>query len=504
MWSVRLILVVLVLLTGCQQEYKGDVGGASAGDKQIVSEVGQQQYNDQCADCHGATGEGGSGGPVINCAQCSSIDVLAEYIEESMPTAGKEGECVGLCAVDTAEYILDAFHDTSVSDGEAKIITTKRLNANATLQKATIKLAGRLPSTEEKSLTDNLDEDGLSPALDLVLETDYAYNRRIDFYTNLFMPNRYFSINTRGKKMIVGDRKYRRAVVHTLFQDLTDLPNVENLDEVNGAQAKLLDRIVDNMASNNWSIKTVVKSIVMSDDFRTKNLAVNGLAIDENTRTERHLSPEELQQKIRRILGDEWNGFINKDQLTHAEANGSNDQAGQQQDNTGFMFTMQQNIAVDMACRSVLKDFRPDPLSKKSNRLLFPYVTSVLAPEDSNGFSVPSNVNAIKRNIQYLHWHLLNEFVATNSVEKNSTYKIFYDVWNGGNTILLNQTEGDLISNQDLSYELLSICGDEQIITENSAWLKSGGERDKDNEHVIRAWIAVVAYLLSDKKFIVE
>jgi glucose/arabinose dehydrogenase len=68
-------------------------------------------YAAQCASCHGAGGEGGTG-PVLNALHNSStwsVSILADYINDFMPV-GDTGQCIGTqpgeCAHDVASMIL--------------------------------------------------------------------------------------------------------------------------------------------------------------------------------------------------------------------------------------------------------------------------------------------------------------------------------------------------------------------------------------------------------------
>lgn len=78
---------------------------------------GQDFYDQQCAACHGAQGEGGSGGAltVDVCRSCDSLETLIQRTTDTMPPQNI-GLCVGTCAVETSRYIKANFVEVS-ADG---------------------------------------------------------------------------------------------------------------------------------------------------------------------------------------------------------------------------------------------------------------------------------------------------------------------------------------------------------------------------------------------------
>lgn len=70
---------------------------------------GQQIYQNLCADCHGAAGEGVKSEYAKPLVGDKSVGELARLIEKTMPK-GSEGACVGEDARQVAAYIYDAFY----------------------------------------------------------------------------------------------------------------------------------------------------------------------------------------------------------------------------------------------------------------------------------------------------------------------------------------------------------------------------------------------------------
>ncbi len=70
---------------------------------------GSEIFNDQCADCHGADGQGESGAYEKPLSGNSSVDLLAKLIERTMPEGDAEA-VVGEEAQAVAEYIFHEFY----------------------------------------------------------------------------------------------------------------------------------------------------------------------------------------------------------------------------------------------------------------------------------------------------------------------------------------------------------------------------------------------------------
>jgi hypothetical protein len=94
-------------------------------------------------------------------------------------------------------------------------------------------------------------------------------------------------------------------------------------------------------------------------------------------------------------------------------------------------------------------------------------------------------------NIQYLHSHLLAEDLEIGDPELQTTYDLFTSVWQAGESAV-NVTE---------TVELPPLC-------QRSRDLETGANLAQplinDPDYVIRSWMAVAAYLMSDYRFVYE
>lgn len=193
------LLVGSVFLVACSGDYSGGDGatapgaGAGGGSEDVpLNLAGRDQYLAQCASCHGGDGQGTPSGPtLVGCATCGSVEQLASRIGNTMPLADP-ALCSGDCASDTADYVLAAFN-TQFDDTAAKAVLAEILPADpvVTLRKATLNLAGRLPTDAEVHNVASGGEVELAQVLDVLMQEDAFYERLIEIYNDDLLQNKY-------------------------------------------------------------------------------------------------------------------------------------------------------------------------------------------------------------------------------------------------------------------------------------------------------------------------
>ncbi|MEN8821723.1 MAG: DUF1592 domain-containing protein [Abyssibacter sp.] len=193
------LLVGSVFLVACSGDYSGGDGatapgaGAGGGSEDVpLNLAGRDQYLAQCASCHGGDGQGTPSGPtLVGCATCGSVEQLASRIGNTMPLADPV-LCSGDCASDTADYVLAAFN-TQFDDTAAKAVLAEILPADpvVTLRKATLNLAGRLPTDAEVHNVASGGEVELAQVLDVLMQEDAFYERLIEIYNDDLLQNKY-------------------------------------------------------------------------------------------------------------------------------------------------------------------------------------------------------------------------------------------------------------------------------------------------------------------------
>ena len=105
-----------------------------------------------------------------------------------------------------------------------------------------------------------------------------------------------------------------------------------------------------------------------------------------------------------------------------------------------------------------------------------------------------TTLTAIRENIQHLYSHILGEELDINDPAIDAAYQLFYDTWQDG----VAAVAADEASN-DLSGECRA---------DDNYWTGEDYADEvrviNDSDYTVRAWMAVVTYLLSDYRFLHE
>ncbi len=240
-------------------------------------------------------------------------------------------------------------------------------------------------------------------------------------------------------------------------------------------QRRELERIARGFAADGFDLKGVFKALALSPFYRADGLAA---ALADPAREAeladlglaRLLSPEQLERKLAAVFGRDWGrltgresflllyGGIDSKEITERIA-----------DPSGAMGAIQRMMANEMACKTVALDFAKDP----GERLLFPGVEPDLVPS-------PDNEPALRAAIAHLHAHVLGREDAPGSEEVSRTYALFAGVV--GDARERGRFEG---------VDIYHCRAD-------------GEHRVPDPEYTVRAWRAVLTYLLRRQEFLYE
>ncbi|HHH26740.1 MAG TPA: DUF1588 domain-containing protein, partial [Polyangiaceae bacterium] len=280
------------------------------------------------------------------------------------------------------------------------------------------------------------------------------------------------------------------------------------------AQANTFRAIADKFKEANYNFKVIVRELVMSPYFR----AMNSVKLTEQEATAltdvgmgRLLTPKQLHNKILAVLGIPW-GSADEPLLTTAPRNPADTGAYQLYyggidftdvttritEPNGLMAAVGERMAIQMSCRAVPADMA----RLAADRILFPtveiegtvYDPMELQPE-SGGLEVPQAIQGIKETIRHLHFHVLGEDLPVDHEEINRTYQLFVETWREGSDKI--GEEGGLPSN------LPDECAAYEDVFTGEA-LPEDQQVSSDENYVIRAWMAVLTYMLSDYKFLYE
>lgn len=309
---------------------------------------------------------------------------------------------------------------------------------------------------------------------------------------------------------IVADERFALSAVYAIYTGLvgraplanpTDRsdPRFQNrLDFYNLEQA-FLRRVTDVFVEQNYALKSIVPEIVASPFYRAASSG--GLDPDEEVTLEplgtaRLLTPEELDAKLRATLGQPWkrrgpdNNLLlhGNEYLFFYGGIDSDDVTTRITEPNGVMANVAMRMASEMSCLVTPREFN----IPAGDRLLFPYVETSYTPEDANGFPVPRAEEEIRRNIRHLHRRLLGESLTPGGEEEEATWQLFLDVWREGYTA---------VRNGEASAELEGHCRP-NFVFETGEGLPGEQHLNSDRDYTIRAWSAVLTYLLADWRFL--
>lgn len=264
--------------------------------------------------------------------------------------------------------------------------------------------------------------------------------------------------------------------------------------ELDAVRAKLVDGGLD--------FKVAVKALVLSPAFR----AAGGPADVLEARAAelggvgggRLLPPEVLATKIAAATGFPWREqpgstdlLLNTDRYRLLYGGIDSDQVTERiEAPNGLIAAIGVRMANEMACLATARDFSQKPALRR----LFPYTEVAFEPEDDNGFGVPAAEEAIRRNIRYLHAHLLGEVLPEGHPELEATWTLWEGVWREGRAaVAAGKEEGHLhwACQSSKDWWTGADLPDDRVV-------------DHDERYTVRAWMAVVAYMLSDYRFLFD
>ncbi len=304
------------------------------------------------------------------------------------------------------------------------------------------------------------------------------------------------------------DPRFHDAMVRIMYYGFTGQeplePPGESATEAEAdayaAESSGLDDLRDIYVADNQNLKTLVKEIMLSPYVRADGIESDAFAIvHEATGAARILTPELMHRKINALLGFEWRGpldsysttrnletsakLIDSRQFYNSVYGGIDSFAITERltESNGLMVYVQERMANELACYAVPNDF----LNAASKRLMFPFVETSTLPTTSQ------NQAAIKANIQHLHSHLLGEELALTDPEIETSYALFTSVLSTGQKNV-GSTETSLLPR---------LCQRNRDLT-TGAILQT--KMTNDSNYVMRAWMAVAAYLMADYSFLYE
>jgi hypothetical protein len=239
-------------------------------------------------------------------------------------------------------------------------------------------------------------------------------------------------------------------------------------------QRRQIETIAERFTKSGFNLKSVFKDWIISDFYRADGAATalnhpGRRAELDDIGLVRMLAPEQVERKVNAIFGQRW-GKLN-DQLAilygGIDSKEVTERAG---DPSGAMGAIQRMLANDVACKHTLRDFALKP----SERRLFPSIEPDVVPGSSESDA------AIRRAIVHLHELVLGRFDTADSEEVSRTFDLFAGI------IADARAQKGLESREAYSCRT------------------NVPEAPADPHYTIRAWRAVVTYLLRRPEFLYE
>jgi hypothetical protein len=243
-------------------------------------------------------------------------------------------------------------------------------------------------------------------------------------------------------------------------------------------QRKQVEAIAAKFVQSKFNLKVVFTEWVLSDFYRADGptTAVKDAcrkAELEDIGLVRMLSPEQLERKVEAVFGEKW-GKLQGDLAMLYGGIDSKEVTERAADPSGAMGAIQRLMSNDVACRVVAKDFKRPAVE----RTLFPGIEPTVLPGKSD-----ADDKKLREAIVLLHQKVLGRADDVDSDEVKRTFKLFAAVIQDANANKASKEESYFCrpGNKD--------AADSKV---------------PDPAYTIRAWRAVVTYLLRRNEFLYE
>jgi hypothetical protein len=243
-------------------------------------------------------------------------------------------------------------------------------------------------------------------------------------------------------------------------------------------ERRMIRDIARRFAQGGFNLKSVFKALIATPFYRVDGLSE--AVKDPARRAElddvglvRLLTPEALERKVRAVFGFSWGRLKDSDQKFAILYGGidSKEVTERNGDPSGAMGAIQRIMANDVACKAVAKDFGLVP----EKRRLFPDIEPGDLPDPG-----PDSEGKILRGIVHLHRVVLGREHSPSHPEVLRTYALFRSIVE------------EARSKKGLSPQESYFCRGQE------------NKREEDPKYTIRAWRAVVTYLLRQDDFLYE
>ncbi|MDG2123267.1 MAG: DUF1592 domain-containing protein [Verrucomicrobiales bacterium] len=231
-----------------------------------------------------------------------------------------------------------------------------------------------------------------------------------------------------------------------------------------------IESVATQFAATGFNLKLAFKQLALSKFYRADGLATattspRRLAEIDDLGLVRLLSPEQLERKITAVFGNGWGRLHDQFKILYGGID-TKEVTERIADPSGAMGAIQRMMANEVACKNVALDFAADP----QDRRLFPSIELDTLPS-------PETETQLHAAITHLHNHVLGHSTPE---ETTRTYTLFKEIL----TEAKNQPK-----------------------LETSEIYHCRVNRDQplpDPHYTLRAWRAVLTYLLRQHQFLYE
>ena len=243
-------------------------------------------------------------------------------------------------------------------------------------------------------------------------------------------------------------------------------------------QRNEIERVARLFVAANFNLKVVFQELARSHFYRVDGPAT--LVADPQRTAElddvgvvRMLTPEQLERKIEAVFGKQWGRLIEPESKFKILYGGidSKEVTERITSPSGAMGAIQRIMANDVACANVVTDFSRPP----GERRLFPAIELTDVPRTDEATD-----DRIRKAIVHLHQHILGREDSVDHPEVERTFELFAGIVNDA-----SQVEG---MDKRGTYS----CG------------RVDEKRVADPHYTLRAWRAVVTYMLRQQDFLYE
>ena len=236
-----------------------------------------------------------------------------------------------------------------------------------------------------------------------------------------------------------------------------------------------LDAAALRFASGGFDFRRLVQDLVLSDSYRAQSLVSQDLSaarLEELSEVGvvRLLSPEQLERRIAAVFGQTWGRLTEQTAILYGGID-SKEVTDRATDPSGAMGAIQRTMSNDVACRNTALDFSRPP----AERILFPNIEPDVVP----GSSAEGDLQ-IRHAIGYLHERILGRSDAVDSAEVERSFQLFASI-------------------------VADAAAQGRIEQEETWHCRQGLERPVPDPHyTVRAWRALITYLLRQPEFLYE